>query len=110
MLTASLLAPRPLISDHYFFPLSPSVLLLIPPVTTTPKPPKIVKESAKNTNFYQKMTKSARFLQKNTKKYQFFTIFLTQITPKFTTFRQIRKPKFYPPTPCGGQTAGRIIL
>jgi len=59
-----------------------------PHVTTTPKLPKIVIESAKNTNFYQEMTKSARFLHKNTKKYQFFTIFLSQMRPKPTTLRQ----------------------
>jgi len=40
------------------------------------------------TNFSQKMTKSARFLQKNTKKYQFFTIFLTQISTKSTNLRK----------------------
>jgi hypothetical protein len=33
-----------------------------------------------------------RFLQKNTKKYQFFTIFLSQMRPKPTNMRQIKKP------------------
>jgi len=33
------------------------------------------------------MTKSARFLHKNTKKYQFFTIFLSQMRPKPTKMR-----------------------
>jgi len=47
------------------------------------------KESAKNTNFSQEMTKSAQFLQKNTKKYQFFTIFLPHSRPKPTQMRQI---------------------
>jgi hypothetical protein len=61
--------------------------LLTPHVTTTLKPPKIVKEITKNTKIAQKMTKSARFLQKNTKKYQFFTIFLPHSRPKPTPLR-----------------------
>jgi len=69
---------------------SPSVHLPTPHVTTTPKLPKIVKKSAKNTKIAQKMTKSARFLQKNTKKYQFFTIFLPQNGPKPTNSRHMK--------------------
>jgi len=76
---------------------SPSVQLLTPHVTTTPKPPKIVKKIQIFTNFYQKVRAFYQFLQKNTKKYQFFTIFLSQMRPKPTNLRQIRKPKIYPP-------------
>jgi len=62
--------------------------LLTPHVTTTPKPRKIVKEITKNTNFYQKMTKSARFLQKNYKKSQKIHLFLPHSRAESTTFRQ----------------------
>ncbi|MCJ7693532.1 MAG: hypothetical protein MUO22_08970, partial [Sedimentisphaerales bacterium] len=54
--------------------------------------PKIVKKITKNTKIAQKMTKSARFLQKNHKKSQKIHVFLTQMRPKSTTLRQIRKP------------------
>jgi len=83
---------------------SPSVQLPTPPVTTTPKPPKIVIEITKNTNFYEFLPKSARFLQKNTKKYQFSTFFLSQMRPKPTNLRQIIIPypmlfQSQPPSP-----------
>ena len=55
-------------------------------------PPKIVKKSTKNTNFYQKMTKSARFLQKNHKKLQKIPFF--ESLPR--AFRRANAPQTYP--------------
>jgi hypothetical protein len=51
--------------------------------------PKIVKKITKNTKIVKEMTKSARFLQKKHKKLQKIHLFLTQISPKPTTLRQI---------------------
>jgi len=86
--------------DPRIFPLSPSVTLLTPHVTTTPKLPKIVKKSAKNTKIAQKITKNVRFLRKNTKKYQFSTIFLPQNAPRLVKLRNysphLRTSKFSP--------------